>query len=111
MRLTGDPRKDQQLLALTLTNGGSARGTDLRSLALYSSANKRLSGVVASLDGDRVRLVMDPPFFLQRSAQYLVEVRADVRASSRRTLALEVDEASDVETRTCTGTRTCVQAH
>ena len=49
------------------------------------------------LDTDRVRLSFDPPFLLRRNEERLVELRADVLASRRKTIRIVLEEESDVE--------------
>jgi hypothetical protein len=109
-RIEAEGSRDQLLRAITLTNQGTATDTDLQRLVLRNSRGA-LSKVVASLDGDRVRLELDPPLVLSRGDSFVWEVRADIRASSRKTVLLTVEEPGDVEIQPCTGKRTCDQAH
>ncbi len=111
LRLEPSGRRNQQLIAITFTNGGSARNADVQHIRLFASRGETISAIASTLDGDRVRLVLDPPLTLESGATYMLEVRADVRASRRRTLQLHVEEAADVESAVCTGKRVCIQAH
>ncbi|MDD5026597.1 MAG: hypothetical protein PHH13_04480 [Candidatus Peribacteraceae bacterium] len=94
--LTADQTEDHAITSITLTNEGSARNQDLRSLSLYASG-KRVTKMAESLDDDRVRLVFDPAFSLQRGQQRVFTLHADVRASIRKTIQLLIEEPSDIE--------------
>jgi hypothetical protein len=59
----------------------------------------RVTPVLPSLEGDLAPFVFDPPLLLEHGNVYLIEVRADVRASRRRTIRLLVEEPEDVEAR------------
>jgi len=100
--LTADQTADHDLIAITLTNDGSARNRDLRSLSLYASG-KRVTQVAESLDDDRVRLVFGPALSLQRGQQRVFTLHADVRASIRKTIQLLIEEPSDIEAKAAEG--------
>jgi hypothetical protein len=87
---------DLELHSITFTNDGSARGADLQNLFVETTSGDRLTNVASSLDGETVTLTFDPPLKLDRNAERLLELTADVRASRRRTIRLIVDEPSDV---------------
>jgi hypothetical protein len=93
MEATGE---DALLTAVTFTNRGSARDLDLRNFYLQGG-NRRLTPVASSLEGDRIRLVFDPPLLLQKNEIRLFILRADVRASRSRTIDLIIEEPSDLE--------------
>jgi hypothetical protein len=88
--------EDQQISAITLTNEGSARNTDLQRLRLFDG-DTLLAPAVKNLDNDIVRFELDPPLKLGRNAEKLLTVKADIRAGRRRTIQLTVDEPSDIE--------------
>jgi hypothetical protein len=97
LRLRAQGNDDQVLTAITFTNDGSARATDLRRLFLESTTRTKLSRSVDALDGNRVRLVFDPPLVLRANEERLIALRADVVASRRRTIRFVLDEPSDLE--------------
>lgn len=106
IRLTADGERPQLLRSITLTNDGSARDADLRNVVLQSAAGDDLAGPVDSMDGDVVTLVLDEPLLLGRNDTVLLVVKADVRASRRRTVRFGVEEPSDVDAVVCAG-RAC----
>jgi len=87
----------QSVNAITFTNDGSARNTDLQNLALYTSNGQQVSESAISLDDDTVRIVFDPAFTIEKNATHLLTLRGDVTASKRRTIDLSVKEPSDIE--------------
>lgn len=91
--------RDQEVSAMTFTNDGSARNGDLVDLAVTTTTGTRLSNRAAALSGDKVRLEFVEPFVLGRNQSRMLQLRADVRASSKRTLRFHVEEPSDVEAR------------
>ena len=97
IRLTGDRAKDELVTAITFVNNGSARGADLQNFYLETSGHTILSPFVPSLDGDRVRIVLDPPLLIRRNESRLLYLRADIRASRRRTVQLRIESPGDVE--------------
>ncbi len=111
LRLVARSRGDQQVTAIRFTNQGSARDTDLRSLYLRGSDGTPLSAKADRMDGDTVRLTLDPPLTLQGNDVRVLELRGDIRASRKKTIRWTIEEASDIESRTCAGTRECLQAH
>jgi hypothetical protein len=92
-----DNVSDHEISAITLTNNGSAQGTDLKNLRLRLSNGEYVGSSETSLDGDTVRFEFDPPLLLERNQTRLLNVIADIRASRRRTIQLEVEESSDIE--------------
>ncbi len=96
MRLTADNERDQQVLSLRLTNDGSARGGDLQNIHAETNAGKTLTPVMATLDGDAVTLMFEDPFIIGRNEEHLVIVKADVRASRKRTVRFIVEEEADI---------------
>ncbi len=83
--------------AITLTNDGSARDSDLQSIAIVNAKGETLTNVEKSMQGSTVRLQFSPPLSLERSVQKLLEVRADIRSSRRKTVDLQIQEQSDIE--------------
>ncbi len=96
LRLTakGD---DRQLTAITFVNDGSARDADLQNLFLETSGHTRLSPTIPALQGDRVRVELQPPLVLRRNEARLVQLLGDVRASRRKTVRLLIQEPGDIE--------------
>lgn len=88
--------KDLQALSMTLTNDGSASDADLRNLSLVTSSGERVTKIESKMDGDVVTLTFDPPFKLEKNASKLLELRADIRSSRKRTIRFTLDELSDL---------------
>lgn len=97
VRLRADGVRDQSIRAVTFTNQGSAADRDLQHLFLETGSHERLCGPTESLTGDQVRLPCDPPFTLRRNETRLLNLRADIRASRRRTIQLLIEEPADLE--------------
>lgn len=95
--LSANSLQDHRITAIVLTNEGSARDHDLENLSLENSSGDPLTAVVSSLDRDSVRFVFDPPLLLGKNENRLLLIKADVRASRRRTIQLEVEEPGDLE--------------
>ena len=108
IRLKADGERPQLLRSITLTNDGSARDADLQNVVLQTARGDVLAGPVASLRGDAVTLALEEPLLLGRNDTVLLVVKADIRASKRRTVRLEVEEPSDVDAVTCVG-RQCAR--
>ncbi len=89
--LRADEKDDHKIRAITMTNEGSARNKDLHNLWLPGSKTSRY------LEGDRVRIVFDPPLIIRKNHERLMTLRADIRASRRRTIKFVVDEPADIE--------------
>ena len=100
--LTADGQFDQRIQAITLTNDGSASDADLQRLWL-SFRGSRISALAEKLDGDRVRLRLDPPFLVEKHKTALFELRGDVRAGVRRTVRFLVEEPGDIEVESIRG--------
>jgi hypothetical protein len=96
-QLSADNVSDHAITAMTFTNDGSARDMDLQNLELVLSNGTVISRELDSLDGDTARFVLDPAFLLEKNQTRLVTVRADIRASKRRTIRLIIEEPSDIE--------------
>lgn len=88
---------DQQVTAITFINDGSARDADLQNLFLETSGHTRLSPTFPKLDGDRVRVALQPPFVIRRNEVRLVQLLGDVRARRRKTVRLLIQEPGDIE--------------
>ena len=88
---------DQSIAAITFTNDGSARDSDLQRLFLSGSSSEPLTSVQPILSGDTVRLSFSSPLLIERNATRIFLLHADVRASKRRTIRMTIQEPSDVE--------------
>ncbi len=97
IRLRADTREDQAITAITFVNDGTARDDDLQNFILETSGHTRLSATVPSLDGDRIRVVLDPPLVLRRNEVRLIQLLGDIRASRRKTVRFIIQEPSDIE--------------
>lgn len=97
IRLTGDRTKDQRVTAITFVNDGTARGPDLQNFYLETSGHTILSPFIPSLDGDRIRIPLEPPLLIKRNESRLLYLRADIRASRRRTVKFLIQTPGDVE--------------
>lgn len=95
--LEADELSDHAISSITLTNNGTARSTDLKNLRVRLSNGEYVGSTESSLDGDSVTFTFDPPLLLERNQTRLLNVVADVRASNRRTIGLEVEESSDIQ--------------
>ncbi|MDD4628533.1 MAG: hypothetical protein PHE68_04040 [Candidatus Peribacteraceae bacterium] len=104
LRLSVSGERDQLLKGLLLTNGGSARDGDLVNI-FAEMGGKRVTRILPRMEGDLMRLAFDPSLLLPRSNRYLLDVRADVRSSMRKTIKLTVEEPSDVVAETVTRLR------
>ena len=96
MRLTADSERDQQVLTIRLTNDGSARGGDLQNMYAETNAGIILTPVIATLDGDSVTLTFEEPLKIGRNEERLIIVKADIRASRKRTVRLIAEEEADI---------------
>ncbi len=94
IRLSADGEADQYVREIILTNDGSAKNTDLINLEIMDG--QRVLAVRDALDEDRVHFILEEPLLLGRNASKLLTIRADVRASVKRTIRLTVDEPSDI---------------
>src|SRR3989338_3336110 len=86
LRISADREKDQEIVSVTLTKDGSARGADLQNLFMETTRRERLSMQQDSLEGESVTFRSAPPLFLGRNAEQLLIVRGDIRASRKRTV-------------------------
>lgn len=98
LRLTAEGAYDQVMDAVALTNDGSARGTDLQNLTLETSRGQVLARL-PSLSDRLAPFVLTAPLTLQRGQTVLLSVRADIRASRRRTIDFTLEEPSDLSSR------------
>ncbi len=103
LRLRADSREDQAVSAITFVNEGTARDGDLQNLLLETSGHTILSKTLPALEGDRVRVVLDPPLILTRNGIRQVQLLADIRASRRKTVRLIIQEPGDIEASPVTG--------
>jgi len=104
LRLSVSSERDQILKELLLTNGGSARDGALVNISA-ESGGKRVTQILPQMEGDLLRLTFNPSLLLSRNSTYLLDVRADVRSSMRKTVKLTVEEPSDVITEPVTRRR------
>lgn len=98
LRLAADGAYDQIVDAVTFTNDGSARDTDLQRLTLETSRGQVLARLSA-LQGHRAPFVLASPLSLERGQVSLLTVRADVRAGRRRTIGFSLEEPGDLVSR------------
>ncbi|MDD5623429.1 MAG: hypothetical protein PHI23_01825 [Candidatus Peribacteraceae bacterium] len=94
--LTAEGTRNQRVEAMTLTNRGSARNADLQNLSLENGRGRRVTPVMSRLDGEHICFLFDPPLVLTPHQTQVLQVRADVRASRRRTIKFLLEEASDL---------------
>lgn len=97
IRLEADNAANQRISSITLTNDGKAADGDLANIRLEDRKGNALTQVAPTLDGDKVRLTFDPPLRLDRNDQILLELKADIVASNKRTLRFVLEEPSDLE--------------
>ncbi len=95
--MKADGLDSHRVLAITIKNRGSARNLDLQNISLQGTK------VESSLEGDNVRLVFDPPLMLEKNQERLMIMKADVRASRRRTIDFIIEEPSDIESEIVSG--------
>ncbi len=95
LRLTAEGAYDQAVDAVTLTNDGSARGTDLQNLTLETNRGQVLARL-SSLQDHRAPFMLTAPLTIERGQVFLLTVRADVRAGRRRTIAFTLEEPGDL---------------
>jgi len=94
LTMTADGSYDQMIDSLTLTNDGSARGNDLQNLSLETQRGVVLAHLSA-LSENRASFILSAPYFLERGQTVRLDVRADIRASRRRTIDFSLEEPSD----------------
>ncbi len=104
-QLIADGADDHRIEAITLTNQGSAHDADLRNLFLESTRGERLTAVASSMEGDSVRLVFETPLILRKNDTQAFTLRADIRASRRRTIQFVIEEPGDIEAGVVRGRR------
>lgn len=97
LRLTADSKDDHVVTALTLTNEGKARDSDLQNLFLAFSDGKPLTPLLSQLNGASARFTFEPPLYLDRNADRILVLHANVRAGRRETLEFVVQEPGDIE--------------
>jgi len=95
-RLTADNRSDHRVHAISFTNTGTASDADLQNLSI-EFRGRDVTTVATHMDGDRVRLAFEPPFLLRKNHTLQFGLRADVRASRKRTIQFVIEEESDIE--------------
>ena len=105
LRLEADTRYNHLLKSITFTNDGSANDNDLRGIFLEAGRLRRLTNIVSEMDGDRVRLVFNPPLLLKKNKKRLLSLRADVRASRRKTIRFIIEEPGDIQAELVRGRR------
>ena len=103
IRLSASGLRDQEMERITFSNAGSAQNMDLRNLSLRDNRGQRLSAVVDHMHGDRVVLLLDPRLRIAKGGTRTVELTADVRASSKRTLRFLIEEPGDIVSREVRG--------
>lgn len=88
--------EDQIVKAVTFKNIGSAENEDLRNIYLEKNG-VRISNISPYLTGDRVRIILNPSFYLEKGDKASLFLKADVLASRRHTIRFGVEEPSDIE--------------
>lgn len=96
LTLSADNQQDQAIQVITLTNDGSAKDSDLQNLKLMNG-QKVLSEEIKHLDGSIARFVLKQPLLIGKNSTVMLTVKADVRASNKRTIRFIVEEPSDIE--------------
>lgn len=94
-QLEADGYDDHLLRSVTFTNEGSAREMDLQQIFLTGTRGP-VTDKASSLTGDTVQLTFDPPLLLEKNVKRIFLLRANVRASRRRTLSFVIEEPSDL---------------
>jgi hypothetical protein len=97
IRLKADNTRDVAVRSVMLLNRGSARNTDLQNLYLETSRGTARTETVESLDNRTVTLVFTEPLVVERRAEVVLHLRADVRGRSNRTMRFEVEEPGDIQ--------------
>ncbi len=97
LSVQGTAGKDQRITAITLTNNGSASNGDLQRLYWVTRTGEAISEVIPQLQGRSARIELDPGLLLEGRDTKLIELRADVRASIKRTIRWSIEEPSDIE--------------
>lgn len=95
LRVTAEGGYDQEISAMTLTNDGSARDSDLQNLTLETARGEVLARS-PSLDDHRAVFSLAAPLLLKSGEEKLLTVRASVRAGRRRTIDFLLEEAGDL---------------
>jgi hypothetical protein len=86
----------QVMTEITLINSGSANADDLQNLVLVDSRGQKISDIVSQLAGRSARFILKKPLYLEQGKQQILMVKANIRASRRRTIALGLHEQSDL---------------
>ncbi len=97
MSVAGTAGKDQRITTITLTNNGSASDADLQNLYWVTRTGEKISEVIPQMQGRVARIALDPGLLLEGRDTKLIELRADVRASRKRTIRWELEESADIE--------------
>lgn len=88
---------DLVVSSVLFTNQGSASDADLQNLSLESSRGDTLSKILPQLDGSSALIEFDPGLVLERGDEKLLQLRADVRASRKKTIRWSIEEPSDIQ--------------
>jgi len=107
-QLEADSIDDHLLRVITLTNDGAARFMDLQNLYLTGTRGP-VTGRIANMDDDTVRLVFEPPVLLKKNEKRIFVLRANVLASRRRTIKFIVEEPGDLISEVVRGRRSGVE--
>jgi len=94
-QLAADNQSHHLLYSLMLTNDGSAKDGDLRSLYLTRKSGKALTQVALSLDGKEVLLSFSRPYLLKRGEKIAFELRGRT-FTTRETIKFILKEPSDL---------------
>jgi hypothetical protein len=97
IKLSADGIVNHAISAITFTNDGKARDTDVQDLWIASTRGERLTSLIPQMEGDKAHLIFVKPYLLQKNESVTFEVHADLFASRTRTIGLLIEEASDIE--------------
>lgn len=88
--------EDQTLYSVTLQQSGTAKDGDITNIKVRSADKTVLTNTVASMKGDFVTLVFNPPRVFKSSDRATLEIVADVESGANDTVILEFEESSDI---------------
>lgn len=96
-RLEADKYADQDIVGITFTNAGKATNDDLQNLHIVDRKGNLISTTLSAMLDDKAHIAFDPALRLDHNDEVLLELRADIVASKRRTVRFTLEEPSDLE--------------
>lgn len=96
INLEADNQSDHVITSIIFTNDGKARDEDLQNLKLFTSNEKQVGSTLKQLEGDLAAFVFDPPLLLEKNQTRSFVLKADVRASKRKTIRFVIEEPADI---------------